>query len=283
MARPKISLLAAGAVMVVLAAACGGTAANAATATEATPTASPTAIALASPSSTPVASTSATVSPTAAPTPELFAGTVVEVVDGDTIHVQLPSGVEKVRIIGIDTPETVDPNRPASCFGPEATAFAKETLAGKPVTLELDPTQDRRDRFDRLLAHVHVGDALYAAEAIAGGYGIHYIYEVPSIHAAELAAAEASAKAANLGIWASCEGRVDLPLSAVPEPTPLPVVAASAPPAGSNCHPSYTPCVPNAGHDLDCKDIGFMVTIIGPDEYRLDGSDHDGKGCESYR
>ena len=216
------------------------------------------------------------------PAPELLAGTVVEVVDGDTIHVQLPSGVEKVRIIGIDTPETVDPNRPASCFGPEATAFAKETLAGKPVTLELDPTQDRRDRFDRLLAHVHVGDALYAAEAIAGGYGIHYIYEVPSIHAAELAAAEASAKAANLGIWASCEGRVDLPLSAVPEPTPLPVVAASAPPAGSNCHPSYTPCVPNAGHDLDCKDIGFKVTIIGPDEYRLDGSDHDGLGCESY-
>ena len=206
MARPKISLLAAGAVIVVVAAACGGTAANAASATEPTSTASPTAIALASPSSTPVASTSATVSPTAAPTPELLAGTVVEVVDGDTIHVQLPSGVEKVRIIGIDTPETVDPNRPASCFGPEATAFAKETLAGKPVTLELDPTQDRRDRFDRLLAHVHVGDALYAAEAIAGGYGIHYIYEVPSIHAAELAAAEASAKAANLGIWAVVRG-----------------------------------------------------------------------------
>ena len=105
---------------------------------------------------------------------------------------------------------------------------------------------------------------------------------MPSIHAAELAAAEASAKAANLGIWASCEGRVDLPLSAVPEPTPLPVVAASAPPANANCHPSYTPCVPNAGHDLDCKDIGFKVTIIGPDEYRLDGSDHDGLGCESY-
>src|SRR4029078_11579017 len=74
-------------------------------------------------------------------------------------------------------------------------------------TLESAPTQARRDRFARLLPHVHVGDALYAAEAIAGGYGIHYIYEVPSIHAAELAAAEASAQAANLGILAACEGR----------------------------------------------------------------------------
>ncbi len=282
MSRNKIGLLAAGAVIVLVVAACGGTAANAASATEPTSTARPTSAVVVSPTPTIAPTDSPTLAPSPTAAPEFLAGTVVEVVDGDTIHVQLPSGVEKVRIIGIDTPETVDPNRPASCFGPEATAFAKETLAGKPVTLELDPTQDRRDRFDRLLAHVHVGDALYAAEAIAGGYGIHYVYEVPSIHAAELAAAEASAKAANLGIWAACEGRVDLPLSAVPEPTPLPVVAASEPPAGSKCHPSYTPCVPNAGHDLDCKDIGFKVTIIGPDEYRLDGSDHDGLGCESY-
>ena len=53
------------------------------------------------------------------------------------------------------------------------------------------------------------------------------------------------------------------------------------PPANADCHPSYDPCVPNAGHDLDCGDIGFPVTVIGPDEYRLD-RDHDGGGCESY-
>ena len=180
-------------------------------------------------------------------------------------------------------PRRSTPTGPRPASAPEATAFAKETLAGKPVTLELDPTQDRRDRFDRLLAHVHVGDTLYAAEAIAAGYGIHYIYEVPSIHAAELAAAEASAKAANLGIWASCEGRVDLPLSAVADPRRARRPRLAEPPAGSNATPRTRRACPNAGHDLDCKDIGFMVTIIGPDEYRLDGSDHDGKGCESYR
>ena len=161
--------------------------------------------------------------PTLAPTPAPLAGTVVEVVDGDTIRVELPTGLETVRIIGIDTPEIVHPTEPEACFGAEATAFAKETLDGQAVTLELDPTQDERDRYDRLLAHVHVGDALYAAEAIAGGYGIHYVYEVPSIHAAELDAADDAARDAGLGIWASCEGRVDLPLS---RSSPAPVDAA---------------------------------------------------------
>ena len=142
-----------------------------------------------------------------------LAGTVVEVVDGDTIRVELPSGIETVRIIGIDTPEVVHPTEPEACFGNEASAFAHDTLDGQAVTLELDPTQDERDRYDRLLAHVHVGDTLYAAEAIAAGYGIHYVYERPSIHAAELDAAADTAREAGLGIWASCEGRVDLPVS----------------------------------------------------------------------
>jgi micrococcal nuclease len=207
-------------------------------------------------------------------------GTVVEVVDGDTIRVELPTGIDTVRIIGIDTPEVVAPDRPESCFGKEATAFATGMLDGKTVTLEPDPTQGERDRFDRLLAHVHVGDGLYATEAIAAGFGIHYIYEDPSIHAADLDAAASAARDARLGIWASCEGRVDLPVESV---GPVPFVGPDPkPPAGGNCHPSYDPCVPNTDHDLDCKDIGFRVRVIGPDEYRLDGEDNDGRGCESY-
>ena len=146
------------------------------------------------------------------PTPAPLAGTVVEVVDGDTIRVELPSGLERVRIIGIDTPKLSTPTGRASCFGTEATAFAKDALEDQAVTLELDPTQDERDRYNQLLAHVHVGDKLYAAEAIAAGYGIHYVYERPSIHAAELDAAADTAREAGLGIWASCDGRVDLPL-----------------------------------------------------------------------
>src|SRR4029078_11219764 len=110
-------------------------------------------------------------SPTLEPTPASLAGTVVEVVDGDTVRVELSTGIETVRIIGIDTPEVVHPSKPEACFGAEATAFARETLDGQAVTLELDPTQEERDRFDRLLAHVPAGDRLYAAEAIPAGYG----------------------------------------------------------------------------------------------------------------
>lgn len=178
MSRMKIGLFGAGAVIVLVVAACS---AAPGVATPIEPIASATPVpSMSSAEGSPY--TIPTPSPTLAPSTThtattTLAGTVAEVIDGDTIHVRLGSGVEKVRIIGIDTPETVDPNRPASCYGPEATAFAKKTLAGRAVTLELDPTQDRRDRYDRLLAHVHVGKALYAAEAIAGGFGIHYIYE----------------------------------------------------------------------------------------------------------
>jgi micrococcal nuclease len=244
-----------------------------ATAPASSPTAQPPATAIASPA-TPAPTPSA--SPTATP----LVGTVAEVVDGDTIRVQLPTGLERVRIIGIDTPETVDPHRPPACYGAEATAFAKEILEGKTVTLETDPTQDQRDKYDRLLAHVHVGDTLYAAEVISRGFGIHYVYEVPSIHAAELAAAEDAAKDANAGIWSACQGRVDLPLSEVTTPEPA-VTEPANPPHGDKCHPSYDPCVPDVPYDLDCKGIGFPVTIIGPDAYRLDGN-HDGSGCETY-
>jgi micrococcal nuclease len=252
-------------------------------------TISATATATALPKPSP-ATPSPTVAPTPAPTP--LVGIVTKVVDGDTIRVDLPTGVETVRIIGIDTPETVDHNRPEACFGAEASAFARASLEGKSVTLEIDPTQDDHDRYDRLLAHIHVGDALYAAEAIGQGFGIHYVYERPSIHASELAAAQAAAKAANVGIWATCQGRVDLPLSALATPTPKPTANATpkpvapaptkkpAPKPAPACHPSYDPCLPIVG-DLDCPEIGHQVSVIGPDDYRLD-RDHDGIGCDSY-
>lgn len=59
---------------------------------------------------------------------------------------------------------------------------------------------------------------------------------------------------------------------------PAPV---STPKPASNCNPNYSPCVPNVSYDLDCPDIGFRVTVVGSDPYRLDG-DHDGYGCDSY-
>ena len=127
------------------------------------------------------------------------AATVIRVVDGDTIHARLNGVDEKVRIIGLDSPETSKPGTPVECFAREATAAAKRLLKpGDPILLQPDPTQDTRDRYDRLLAHVFLADGtLFAETMIRQGDAIHYVYDgVPSIHADRLAAAEAAAKAA---------------------------------------------------------------------------------------
>ncbi len=98
-------------------------------------------------------------------------GQLVErVVDGDTIIVE---GVGRVRLIGVDTPETVHPNRPVEFFGKDASAFAKRLLEGKRVRLEYD--QERQDRYGRALAYVYLADGTFVnAEIIRRGYGHAY-------------------------------------------------------------------------------------------------------------
>src|SRR3712207_834205 len=84
---------------------------------------------------------------------------VVKVVDGDTLDVKNKEGItERLRLIGINTPETVDPRKPVECFGKEASNRAKTLLHGGTVTLEFDPTQDTRDKYGRLLAYVILPD-----------------------------------------------------------------------------------------------------------------------------
>jgi micrococcal nuclease len=80
--------------------------------------------------------------------------TVLKVVDGDTIHVSVDGKKLKIRMIGLDTPETVDPRKPVQCFGREASAQAKTLLGGQQVYLETDPSQDTVDRYGRTLAYV---------------------------------------------------------------------------------------------------------------------------------
>ncbi len=158
-----------------------------------------------------------TPSPPAHATPSLDldppgeAATVIRVVDGDTIHARLNGVDEKVRIIGLDSPETSKPGTPVECFAREASAAAKRLLKpGDRILLQPDPTQDTRDRYDRLLAHVFLSDGTLFAEAmIRQGDAIHYVYDgVPSIHADQLAAAEDAAKSSQKGLWSptTCQG-----------------------------------------------------------------------------
>ena len=142
-------------------------------------------------------------------------GTIVRVVDGDTVDVRVDGKVERIRIIGLDTPETVDPRKAVQCFGREASAHGKELLPiGTPVTLEADPTQDARDRYGRMLAFIIVetepGTTInYTREMIAGGYGHHYVYRHPSLYADAFALAQDDAQAGGFGLWGAetCAGQ----------------------------------------------------------------------------
>lgn len=140
---------------------------------------------------------------------------VVHVVDGDTIDVLKDGAKVRVRLIGINAPESVDPRRPVQCFGKEASAAMKALVEGQSVALETDPSQDTYDKYGRLLAYVYLGrpglpQEDVALALIAGGYAHEYTYRLPYAHQAAYKAAQTEARSAGRGLWAAdaCENQV---------------------------------------------------------------------------
>ena len=101
-------------------------------------------------------------------TPAPVAGTVVRVVDGDTNHVRIGARVEKVRYIGVNTPEVHHPTKGEEPGGREAAEVNRRLVEGQAVRLELDVQE--RDRYGRLLAYVWIGDLMINAELLRLGY-----------------------------------------------------------------------------------------------------------------
>lgn len=134
---------------------------------------------------------------------------VTRVVDGDTIVVRGPQGEDRVRLLGVDTPETVHPQQPVECFGKEASAYTTNTLTGINVLLETDPSQGIRDQHDRLLAYVFIQDTgiLFNQQLIEDGYAYEYTYDTPYKYQRDFKQAEWNAKTQEQGLWASgiCE------------------------------------------------------------------------------
>lgn len=101
--------------------------------------------------------------------------TVVNVVDGDTLDIDVPDGTDKrtrIRLLGIDTPETKDRRVDVMYYGPEASAYATMLTEGKTVTVVLDTVGDVRDFYGRLLAYIRLEDGrVLNEELIAGGFG----------------------------------------------------------------------------------------------------------------
>ena len=120
----------------------------------------------------------------------------VRIVDGDTI--QLDDG-EKVRYIGMDTPETKHPYKPVEAFGHEASAANRKLVEGRRVTLEYDV--ERRDRYGRLLAYVYVGDVFVNAELLAQGYAQTSTYPPNVRYAHMFSYIQRSAREVGKGLW----------------------------------------------------------------------------------
>lgn len=130
---------------------------------------------------------------------------VVRAVDGDTIVVDMENKQETVRLIGVDTPETHRPNSPVQCFGGQASDFTAQSVNGKKVRLEADPTNDNRDRYGRLLRYVYLPDgSLLDKTLIEQGYGFAYL-NFPFQKKDEFAEAQAKAEAAKAGLWSACQ------------------------------------------------------------------------------
>lgn len=195
---------------------------------------------------------------------------VEKVIDGDTISVSQNGQKETIRLIGINTPETVDPRRPVECFGIEASNKAKELLAGRKVTLEIDKTQGSRDKYNRQLAYIHREDGLfYNLWMIENGFAYEYTYDTPYIYTAKFKAAQESAQANKRGLWGEsrCSEKGNT----------------------ENIINNTSPNTPQGVGDKDCKDFtthteaqDFFVSQGGPnsDPHKLD-SDGDGSVCES--
>jgi micrococcal nuclease len=151
--------------------------------------------------------------PPAGDRPAAGEATVLRVVDGDTIVVALGEAAETVRLIGIDTPESVARDRPDECFGAEASHRLAELLPpGTAVLLTRDV--EPRDLYDRLLAYVHrPDDGLFVnAAQVAGGYAEAKDYPPNTTHRADFERAERAARRAGLGLWSACGGP-DVPLA----------------------------------------------------------------------
>ncbi|HUU08983.1 MAG TPA: thermonuclease family protein, partial [Phycisphaerae bacterium] len=150
------------------------------------------------------------------PTPDLSplaAEPVARIIDGDTIAVMRGGQEVKVRLIGVDTPETVDPRKPVEAYGKEASRFTTNLLQGEKVYLVKDPTKaETTDRYGRLLAFVYrAPDGLFVnAEIIRQGYG-HAYTQFPFRYMEEFRALERFAREAGKGLWGEVQ-----PVTATP-------------------------------------------------------------------
>jgi len=225
---------------------------------------------------------------------------VTRVIDGDTIDVDINGTIKRVRYIGIDTPETVDPRTSVQCYGKEASNKNKDMVEGKEVRLEKDISEV--DKYGRLLRYVWLGETLVNELLVKEGYALSSSYPPDIKYQERLVKAQEDARSNNKGLWGVCYVTPTVkPVtqsSFVPAVKPVTTVAPTSvsyiqPTAVPHTQPTNPPSAVSyscSGPDLDCPDFpshsaaqsffdscGFSASY---DPMRLDG-DNDGLACEN--
>lgn len=193
--------------------------------------------------------------------PFTLRGTVTHIVDGDTVDVRVADGrTERVRLIGIDTPEY------GQCDFAKASGLARSVALGRKAVLVGDATQATRDRYGRLLAYVWADGRDLGYQQLARGFARVYVFDRPFQRLPAYRQAERAGRARPDGIWRRCS---------MPAPVAQPIAGRP------DCDASYpTVCIPPPPPDLDCADIRFRkFRVVGADPHHFDGN-RDGVGCE---
>jgi endonuclease YncB( thermonuclease family) len=184
--------------------------------------------------------------------------TVVRVIDGDTFEM---AGGARVRLIGVDTPETVEPGTPVQCFGPEATRYTNEIIPPR-TRVRLIYDVARTDGFGRTLAYVYkLDDGLFVNRAVArNGFALQYTVAPNVAHAEEFRLAVAQARDANLGLWRTCQSTT----TAAPSTTALratTTVQAPAAPTTRATVAAATPCTASVSNASPTRNATVTVYV----------------------
>lgn len=212
------------------------------------------------------------------------AATVTRVVDGDTIEISPAiGGIEDVRLIGVDTPETVHPSEPDEPYGPQASSFTKRQLEGMRVRLEFD--QAREDDLGRLLAYVHVGEQMFNETLLRQGYAQVWVIDPNDRYEARFRQAQQQARTAELGIWGlTRQQQCQLANhgNGIGEGSPGCQAGRSPSPPAPEAPQEAAP-----GEDRDCADFPSQAAAQATldrdpsDPNGLD-ADSDGQACETF-